>query len=242
MFEGEQNIDEIVFVQDILRPGMVFFDVGSNQGEYSILAARLVRPAGRVFAFEPVPSIFSMLISNIALNRLGNVSPHNLALGATAGYPLMYEALGRNSGLSSLMPLNVAGPVETAQVKVQLSTMDDFVSQNQIAKIDIAKIDVEGGELNVISGGEMAWRRLRPIAIVEVQDRRTAPWGYEARQIIESLRAHDYVWFEFAGGGRLRPHAQKLHYEYCNLVAIPSEKTLGLSHLMKAESWLRPAR
>src|SRR5262249_53199003 len=233
LFEGVQNIDETCLIRNLLQPGMVFFDIGSNQGEYSIIAAGLVESAGQVFAFEPVPAIYEMLESNISLNHLKTVITTNkIALGDTESLTEMYAALGRNNGLSSLKPLNVSCTVETEKIKVPVTSLDAFVAKYQIPRLDVAKIDVEGGELSVIQGGKAVWKGLRPIVIAEVQDKRTAPWGYKASEIVRSLSSHNYRWFEFAEGGKLRPHAERPFYEYCNLVAVPPEKVSGLAHLI----------
>jgi tRNA A58 N-methylase Trm61 len=62
------------FLKMTLGPGMVFVDVGANIGSHVINAARLVGDKGRVFAFEADPETYAVLVSNIELNRLGNVT------------------------------------------------------------------------------------------------------------------------------------------------------------------------
>src|SRR5260370_23481568 len=56
-----------------LRPGSVFVDVGACLGLYALAAARRCGPKGRVFAFEPEPSLYTLLVENLSVNRLGHV-------------------------------------------------------------------------------------------------------------------------------------------------------------------------
>lgn len=61
-------------IRKILRPGDIFIDIGANIGYFSVLAARLVGPTGRVFAFEPVPPTVERLRHNIKINGVNNIT------------------------------------------------------------------------------------------------------------------------------------------------------------------------
>ena len=70
--EAETLIQRIL--TELLRPGMVFYDWGANIGLFSLLAARLVGPTGRVFSFEPDPDTAARLERNVARNGYQNTS------------------------------------------------------------------------------------------------------------------------------------------------------------------------
>ena len=76
-------------VQEALRrliaPGAVFYDVGANVGFFTILGARLVGPAGRVVAFEPVPACARAVGRNIELNGFAHAEIREAAVGAAGG-------------------------------------------------------------------------------------------------------------------------------------------------------------
>ncbi len=84
---GYYDEEAIDFLKSRLSKGAVFLDVGANIGFYSIsLGCRLRSIGGRVFAFEPVPSNFSRLVSLIKTNYLtDNVSAIQVALGEAEG-------------------------------------------------------------------------------------------------------------------------------------------------------------
>src|ERR1035441_6724268 len=58
----------------LIRPGMTVFDIGAHVGHYTLLAARIVGPTGRVYAFEPEPENFALLKRNVELNGYKNVT------------------------------------------------------------------------------------------------------------------------------------------------------------------------
>jgi FkbM family methyltransferase len=68
-----------------LQPGDTFLDVGSHYGIYSVLASKLVGPAGRVIAVEPHPESLQVLRANLALNGCGNVEALNAAFSDSSG-------------------------------------------------------------------------------------------------------------------------------------------------------------
>lgn len=77
----------------------------------------------------------------------------------------------------------------------------------------------------------MLQREPRPAILAEVQDARTQPWGYAAREIIQFLIRMDYRWFAIAAKGALLPISCEHETYNANLVALPVERTeefLGL--------------
>ena len=72
-FTGRYEPQETQLLRDLLEPGNVFVDVGANWGYYTLAAAHMVGPEGRVVAFEPEPRLFALLTANIAANTLRHV-------------------------------------------------------------------------------------------------------------------------------------------------------------------------
>src|ERR1039458_10694426 len=66
---------------ELVRPGMVCWDVGANVGFYTLLLAELVGAGGRVFAFEPVPRNVELLRRHVEMNRYLHVRIFSCALG-----------------------------------------------------------------------------------------------------------------------------------------------------------------
>jgi len=150
------------------RPGDVVFDIGAHFGYFSLLFATLVGPKGRVVAFEPTPSTFSLLEHNVA--GLDNVLAVNAALGQTEGgaelndYGLRHCAWNSLAEVSRLSPDVLGQPVRLEHVK--LRALDNFVFEYGIAPT-LVKIDAENFESEIIKGGHTTLSRLVPMIIME---------------------------------------------------------------------------
>jgi FkbM family methyltransferase len=214
--------DQWQFVASWLHSGMVFFDVGANQGFYAILASRAVGAAGRVYAFEPAPTEHRKLARNLRLNRCSNVVAEVSAVGAGAGTTEFHLALGHQGSWSSLRRPADDLTTRTALIQVNLVSLDAYAAAHGIERLDMLKIDVEGGELDVLKGAEACLRDLRPVVLCEVEDRRTRQFGYRARQIIDHLRERDYEVMTAGRNGKLVNAGLREAYEWENVVAFPA--------------------
>lgn len=128
-----------------LRSGDVVFDVGVCMGAFSVLAGLAVGEAGRVYAFELLQECASLLKANIALNGLRNVTVVEKALG------------------DSLTTVRMEGiTIVDGKGNIPVTTLDAFVRENGIERIDFLKMDVEGFERKVLLGGRESLRRFQP--------------------------------------------------------------------------------
>lgn len=188
---GVYEISGTRFIQAFLRSGMNFVDVGANSGYYSLLASRMVGPTGLVYAMEPADVPFAKLLRNIELNGLQNVKADQAAAGLTAGRAVLHtSAVRRNDGLGSLAP----GPGrKDAGPEVQVTSLTMVASELPEGKADLVKVDVEGTELDVLSGGKELLESANAPALLfesfsipQVVSFLT-PLGYEVRQLHFSL-------------------------------------------------------
>ena len=145
---------ELTFVSRYLRRGMTVLDVGAHHGLDTLLAARCVGPTGRVIAFEPSPRERRRLRWHVWLNRCTNVRIESTAVAAAEGTAELYICLGRETGCNSLRPPSVDEP--TRRITIRLTTLDRYVTQNRIRRIDMLKLDIEGAELDALR--DAGWR------------------------------------------------------------------------------------
>ncbi len=134
-------------VRETLRPGMRFIDVGAHVGYFSVLAGKLVGPDGIVFAFEPHPRNFELLMANVWRNGLTNVLCFPWAVSDSFGFADLFEARG-NSGDHRLY----RDEEQRASLRVRTVSLDGL--QALRAPVDFVKIDVQGAEPAVIRGME----------------------------------------------------------------------------------------
>ena len=144
-----------------LSPDSVAVDIGANIGITSLLLSRHL-PNGRVFAFEPSPGVFSVLKDNLHANQAENVIPANCAMGFRAGEMGFADASAFGHLLDEGSMLR-ARPSITIPVR----TVDDFVLEAGLDRVDFVKIDVEGFEYDVLRGMERTEREFRPLVYFE---------------------------------------------------------------------------
>lgn len=225
LLAGEFEAAEMAFVERFLQPGMTVLDVGAHHGLYSLLASAKVGADGRVFAFEPSPRERRALRLNLLLNFAGNVSVQGLALGSENGEQNLFVVQGSQRGCNSLRPPEVFSA--TTPLRVRVVPLDEWLVKRKIDRVNFIKLDVEGAELDALKGGARLFEsRPRPTVLAEVQDIRTRPWGYPAKEIIHYLTQRSYRWFRILGGGSVEPLDLGCGGFDGNFIACP-EESLG---------------
>jgi FkbM family methyltransferase len=137
------------WIEQYLKPDEVLYDVGANVGAYTLVAAVAV-PGARVVAFEPGAANFAALCANLELNEVGErVIPVPLALGDHPR-PAPLEGAGVPGASPSL---NGATEGERGMT-VLVDRLDDVVDRFGFPPPDHLKLDVDGGELEVLAGAE----------------------------------------------------------------------------------------
>lgn len=132
-----------------LNCGMTFVDLGANEGYFSVIASRLVGPAGTVVAVEPQPGLQPVLTTNFALNHCTNVRIVPVAVGDRRGRLPLYLHPRINPGAASLLrPTKYRLPT----VMVDVVPLADVFETAGICRCALLKIDVEGGEYEVLLG------------------------------------------------------------------------------------------
>jgi FkbM family methyltransferase len=223
LLAGAFETNEIAFVGRFLKPGMTALDLGAHHGLYTLLASKRVGSNGKVIAFEPSPRERMALRLHVMLNLCWNVSIQTLALGNENTDATLFVVEGRQTGCNSLRPPEVFGG--TSPVRVHVTRLDNWLDDENIDRVDFVKLDVEGAELDVLKGAErLLARSPRPVILAEVQDVRTRPWGYEAKDIIQHLSHKGYKWLSLKENGSIEALDLSADKFEGNFVAVPGER------------------
>lgn len=152
-------------VKSIIAKGMVCLDIGANIGYFTLIMARLVGEEGKVFAFEPEPHNFDLLVKNIAINGYHNITPIQKAISNKNGRAELF--LDRvNPGSHSLVrPEQNTHTFGGDVIEVETQTLDSFF-RDYNGKIDFVKMDVEGAELTVLEGMGNITNKNKDLAII----------------------------------------------------------------------------
>lgn len=167
--------------KSFVKRGDVVLDVGANIGYYSLLASDLVGPKGQVISFEPVKITFCRLLFNTF--GLDNVEAHQSACGNKNGVETIY-----NFGNACSAGSRMSGPADGhkfTKEEVSMIGLDGFLGNT---RVDVAKIDVEGYEINVLKGMENIIKNNPGILLfVEVSKNVLKSAGSSPREIFDFL-------------------------------------------------------
>lgn len=225
--EGYDNGDmhtngELFVITNFIQDGDVVFDVGANKGEWT-KAVCFCKKVRRVYVFEPIPDVFKTLSNQF---NQENIALFNQALGG-AKESLKLQYYVNNSALSTFFDRTatlVNFITESPQiVTVPVETLDNFVKDQAISKIDFLKIDTEGSELNVLMGAQqsLAQGRIRQIQFEYGGTYKDAK--ITLRQVYTLLRKNGFKIFRIASD-KLIPisswNEALENYRYSNYLAI----------------------
>jgi len=151
--------DIVALIDRLVRPGWIVFDIGANIGAHALRLAKATSPGGRVYAFEPTEFAFRKLQINAALNDFSHLHAYQLAL---SDRNLQCQRINFRSSWRS------DGSRSDAESIVDFQRLDDWCTQQNVDHVDLIKIDVDGNEFAVMSGGERVISACRPTFLIEV--------------------------------------------------------------------------
>ena len=209
-YHGGFDVHDVRELMARVPAGGVFFDIGSYFGYYSLLAAQR---GARVFAFEPDPANFSLLTQQIALNSFDQIHASPFALSDAPGRARFASASVDNRGTGHLAGQGEAGD------EITLTTLDAFVAERGIERLDALKLDVEGAECRVFAGGQESLRRFRPAMLVELNPPCLERAGSSEQKLLGALSDLGYRPMLATSRG-LVPFRQRSE-DYMNLICLP---------------------
>lgn len=191
-FTGVYGPQETLLVRELLRPGATFVDVGANWGYFTLLASHLVGPEGRVLGLEPDPRLFRVLRENVSRNSLGQARLLRVAAAREAGELTLagFDEAAGNFGISRIVSHAGAGE---RTFRVRADSLDHLLDEEGIGRVELLKMDIEGGEGAALAGLErsLADRRVARL-LVELHPVELAEQGLSVQEIVEALRSGGY--------------------------------------------------
>jgi FkbM family methyltransferase len=164
-----------------IRESAVVFDVGAHIGTYTIIACKKGGPNCRVLAFEPTELTRSFLARHLSWNDCATqATVRAICCGREMGEVKFYQKRGSVEGMNGVVP--VAGFEE---ISLPMTSLDEESRKFALVP-DVIKIDVEGGELEVLKGASNILERARPLVFVSLHPKALA---------LQSLSSADVVGF-----------------------------------------------
>jgi FkbM family methyltransferase len=191
---GRYEPQETILLQELLRPGMTFVDVGANWGYFTLTGAHLVGAGGRVVSVEADPRACRTVDVNVAKNGLSWVTSLGVAASDAEGIVSLssYEMTSNGSsnfGVSNSDALSQAGE----RFDVPARPLDTVLDEARIAHVDLLKMDIEGAEFRALQGlrRRLSARTIERI-ILELHPDHLVRQGSSSTMVVQLLRACGY--------------------------------------------------
>ena len=230
-FLGGYEKQELDFISLIIKKisDPVFLDIGANIGTHSIYFSNFCK---KVYAFEPDGEIKKKLDFNISINKINNIVTVEKALSNSNSFREFFSPIGSNKGTGSLN-YNHAPKNNRKLKKVETVIGDEYINQLRINKIDFIKLDVEGHEIDALSGLEKTINRFMPILLIEISkgsietiiNKKSLISFIINKYIIFEIRSNkpQMVIFNKSKAKLFTFNWEEIHHEEINIICFPNK-------------------
>jgi FkbM family methyltransferase len=178
---------ELLYLQSILKSDSTFIDIGTNKGIYLYQAEKSIK-TGQIIGFEPNKKMVEFASKLFKTSKI-----YPLAISSKKGIATLYIPKKGNELQDTRASLEVIKD-NVDKIEIETITLDEWIFEKNINKIDVVKIDVEGHEFDVILGCKMVMEKIKPIFIIEIELRHA---NYPIQDIFEHIKGFDYSIFFF---------------------------------------------
>ncbi len=150
------------FKEFSVQKGDVILDIGAYIGDTALLLSRMTHGDCAIHSFEISPPNYDVLLKNIAYNKLDHIHAHRLAVYGSSNMKLEF---GHSRAKTSLLsgPANRGGAYTVNTV-----TIDDYVTQHSLNRVDFIKMDIEGAEMEALKGAVKTIKMFRPRLAISI--------------------------------------------------------------------------
>lgn len=138
------DAEELDALRAVMGPGRTFIDIGANAGAYALVAAKAGGPSARVIAVEPQREMRRRLLFNARQNDLHTIEATGVALADYEGEDVLRMVEGNRGGAA------LGGSASDGDA-VRVTQLATLLKELRVARLDAAKIDVEGGEFAILA-------------------------------------------------------------------------------------------
>ncbi len=183
---GLHEFPDMAFLLHVLKKSDLFVDIGANVGSYTILASSAIGARG--YCFEPVPSTYDRLMTNIRLNDLEEqVISLNIALGNSKG------EIHFSSDQNCMNHVIADDEITKSKIIVNVSTLDEELKDTPF----LMKIDVEGYETPALEGAENTLKNQELCAVIMELNGSGSRYGYDESKILSMMSNYGFKTYSY---------------------------------------------
>ena len=215
--ESKKILYKLVAADDIV------IDVGTNVGEITMNIASIIGKNGIVHSFEPFPINYNRFLTNLSLNSFQNIVPNKFGLSNEKGkfIPLINDQ--KNLGMTSLATIEDANTENNTIIDV--ITLDEYITIQNIKKVSVIKIDVEGFELKVLQGARNTIQKDKPKLFVELDNNNLIKFNNSSKDLVKYLESLNYC-ISLAENGKIINSGDDFENCHFDIIGVPNKTIL----------------
>jgi FkbM family methyltransferase len=202
---GHEWEAEEAFLEQIDWSGMTVYDVGGDQGIFTLFLAQRVGPAGRVVVFEPNPRSYQRIRTNLRLNGFDHVRVLPMGLGERAemlSFIFPKSEPARGSAAQSVRT-QVAREPNAVACQIEVAALDEAMARMHLPPPDLIKLDVEGMEWCALRGMRKTLAAHRPRLFIEIHGSDVDDKIANVRRVVSLLEETGYRLRHVESGARV---------------------------------------
>lgn len=215
-----------------IKEGWTVIDVGANIGAMTLAFAKLVGNKGKVIAFEPTDYAYKRLLRNISLNSalapVINVNKCFVSTHDTMRSDMKaFSSWRLDSNDKDIHPVHLGKVMEASETPSV--SLDSFISEHKLSRVDLLKIDTDGYELEVLKGSSELLKKFGPYVIFECGQYVLRERGQTLDDFVALFENYNYELFNSQNGMKLT--AKNIANEVpllstIDIIAVPKRKTI----------------
>jgi FkbM family methyltransferase len=204
----------------LLSAGNLYVDVGAHIGYHAVLAASIVGPTGRVYAFEADPNNFERLQEH--LHAFAWATAINKAAWITTR-SVVFERSSQDGESGWGTVTEVRDLKKGQHISISAVSLDDWAAENKIEDVSLIKIDAEGSEIGILRGARDFLRRTKPAVITEINNSLLRQGERSSDEMVEILHECGYEIFHL-NGKRVQGLGTTGAPEFCEVLCLQASQ------------------
>lgn len=196
----DKTVSDLFLVEkfyDLIEENFSILDIGAQSGAFTLLSKFF--PKTKWYSFEPDPTNYNLLVENLSINHIDNVTPFNYGLSNKVGNDELMVCKshrGLNSYGKLINRFDVSSE-DTLCINTPINTIDNLFFNE---RIDLIKIDTEGCEYNILQGGKEVIMKNKPKILLEYYESNLNQFGNSLSDLHQLIDELDYEVVEFFSG------------------------------------------
>lgn len=167
-FPSKYEIENFSFFENCKFENPVILDLGAHIGLFSILMAKQCNGNAKIYSFEGSPETFKILEKHISINNFnGIINPINQVISDQKGEINFFVSSSKGDNANSISNYK-ENERKLSSIRINSTSIDSFVKEHNLNKLDFFKIDVEGAECKVIRGGKNSIIKFKPKMLLSI--------------------------------------------------------------------------